>query len=90
MKAWSHIVIHPVPNPSNPNLLATCDFRYHGLQIRGVRLFGAGSGVSIDMPSKKFGDSIHNSVYFVSPVDREMFYCDVVSVYKEYIHGKQD
>ena len=76
-RPWGRPIIHPAAG-TNPNLVATCDFRYHGLKIRGVRIFRGAQGLSINMPQKKFGDSIQNAVYFLSPDERELFYNDVL------------
>ena len=76
-RPWGRPIIHPAAG-ANPNLVATCDFRYHGIKIRGVRIFRGAQGLSINMPQKKFGDSIQNAVYFLSPDERELFYNDVL------------
>lgn len=75
-RPWGRPIIHPAVG-NNPNLVATCDFRYHGLKVRGVRIFRGSGGLSVTMPQKKFGDSIQNSVYFLSPDERELFFHDV-------------
>lgn len=86
-RPWGRPTVHPAIG-TNPNLVATCDFRYHGLKVRGVRVFRGDNGLNVNMPQKKFGDSIQNAVYFINAEERERFQNDVIWVYN-HVFGRR-
>ncbi|MBM3463247.1 MAG: hypothetical protein FJX76_14180 [Armatimonadetes bacterium] len=80
-REWSRPIIH-FAHGDNPNLVAVCDFKYHGIKVRGVRLFRSDKDkLSVVMPQKKYGDAIQNAVYFLTQEDRETFQADVTWAY---------
>lgn len=81
-RPWGRPTVHAASSDISPKLCASVEFRYHGLRIRGVRIFENDNGtLSVNMPQKKFGDSIESVLYFHDPVEREQFIRDVVWLY---------
>lgn len=74
----------------NPTLLAICEFRCHGMHVRGVRVYRSEDGViRVGMPQKRFGDTIRPAIYFIDPADRDLFESDVVWLYCNTIGKKR-
>lgn len=80
-RPWSRPVLRQAFNDSSPNLVAVCEFNYQGLKIRGVRLYRTERGLVVNMPQKKFGDAIENTVYFLDREERERFTRDITWVF---------
>ena len=82
-RPWGRPTVHQAQSPVSPRLVGMVEFRYHGLRVRGVRIFGNTNGtLSVNMPQKKFGDAIESVVYFSDPVEREQFTHDVAWLFQ--------
>ena len=81
-RPWGRPTVHAAQSDLNPKLVGMCEFRYHGMRIRGVRVFRNENGtLSVNMPQKRFGESIESVVYFHDPIEREQFNRDVAWLY---------
>ena len=82
-RPWGRPTIHQAKSEANPHMVGTAEFRYHGLRVRGVRIYrNVETGViSVSMPTRRFahGDNVEvaDVVYFHNPVEREQFVSDV-------------
>lgn len=78
-RPWGRPTVHAADSEVNARLVGTVEFRYHGIRVRGVRIFENENGtMSVNMPQKRFGESIESVFYFVDPLEREQFSRDVV------------
>lgn len=82
-RPWGKPSLKMAHNDNSPNLLAVCDFKYHGLKVRGVRVYRTERGLIVNMPQKKFGDVIESAVYFIDQEERDRFLADVTLVYNQ-------
>jgi len=74
---WGRLTIHAARS-TNSNMVGAAEFKYHGLRIRGVRIFHNQDGtLSVNMPQKQFGDTIESVCYFHEPAERAAFCHDV-------------
>jgi len=90
-RPWGKPTLKMAHNDNSPNLLAVCDFKYHGLKVRGVRVFRTEKGgLIVNMPQKKFGDVIESAVYFLDKEERDRFLEDVTLVYNNGLGKRQN
>lgn len=89
-RPWGRPTIHLTKSDMNENLVGTVEFKYHGIRLRGVRVFrNVHTGhMSVNMPQKRFGESIESVFFFVDPTEREQFYHDVLWLWQA-IFGKR-
>ena len=77
-RPWGRPTVFAAQSDLNAKLVGMAEFRYHGIRIRGVRIFRNDDGtLYVNMPQKRFGESIESVVYFHDPIEREQFNHDV-------------
>lgn len=88
-RPWGRPTVHAANSEMNARLVGTAEFRYHGIRVRGVRIFKNENGtMSVNMPQKRFGESIESVIYFHDPLEREQFSQDVLWLWQA-VFGKR-
>jgi hypothetical protein len=81
-RPWGRPSVHLARNENSPHLIATCEFKYHNLRVRGVRLYKRDDdSIYIAMPQKKYGDFFQSLVYFTDQAERELLQQDLGWLY---------
>lgn len=78
-RPWGRPIVHLAKSEAIPRLVGTVHFQYHGIHIQGVRIYlhEDTATLSVNMPTKRFGDSIESVLYFVDAAERDLFEQDV-------------
>ena len=84
-RPWGRPTIHQAFSQNgNESLVAIAEISYHGIRIRGIRLYkrSSGEGVVVLLPQKRFGETMDTVFYFLNTEEREQFVRDIVWVYE--------
>lgn len=78
-RPWGRPTVHAAYNEMSPKLVGAAEFKYHGMRVRGIRIFENDNGtMSVNMPQKRMGETIESVIYFHDPYEREQFMRDIV------------
>lgn len=84
-RPWGRPIIHPAFSQNgNESLVAIAEITYHGIRIRGIRLYkrSSGEGVVVMLPQKRYGETMDHVFYFLNTEEREQFTRDIAWVYE--------
>ena len=73
-RPWARPIVH-LAYGNTDNLVATAEVTYHGVRLRGMRLYRRPSDQSLMVlfPQKRYGETLDNVYYFMNPEEREQF-----------------
>lgn len=78
-RPWGRPTVHQANSDMNTKLVGVVEFKYHGIRVRGVRIYRNDNGtLSVTMPQKRFGETIESVLYFHDAGEREQFNRDVI------------
>lgn len=84
-RAWGRPMIHVAfSQTGNDNLVATAEVRYHGIRLRGIRIYRRqpDGALTVILPQKRFGETVDQVYYFLNSEEREQFCRDLVWAYE--------